>query len=258
MLHFARSIAVRPSSGREADFAAVTSALRNLRLPRRFAVPGYRTRKLWRSSRKRIRMQSGAARMLAALRHDEGVACEQSRLADYTASFPGKAQRHDAPERRPRNLRSPSALCGRSRPDKSIYAFFVAGADLLKIAEISRVHRDSDGSLHGFQRKGIKSHVQAITDFLDQGPVLFPNAIILAIAPSARFTQSGAKSRKATPGSAKLARCGFPCQRWIEVRMDCRWPAALNRAVAGAKQKLPGSRRSLRSEELSVHRSNSF
>ena len=72
--------------------------------------------------------------------------------------------------------------------DKAIYAFFIAGADLLKIAEISRVHRDAEGSLQGFQRKGIKSHVQAITDFLDQGPVLFPNAIILAISPRARFT----------------------------------------------------------------------
>jgi DGQHR domain-containing protein len=71
---------------------------------------------------------------------------------------------------------------------KAIYAFFVAGADLLKIAEISRVHRDAEGSLQGFQRKGIKSHVQSITDFLDQGPVLFPNSIILAISPRARFT----------------------------------------------------------------------
>ncbi|TIX36153.1 MAG: DGQHR domain-containing protein, partial [Mesorhizobium sp.] len=74
--------------------------------------------------------------------------------------------------------------------DKAVYAFFVAGADLLKFAEISRVHRDGEGSLHGFQRKGIKSHVQAITEFLDQGPVLFPNAIILALSPRARFTQT--------------------------------------------------------------------
>lgn len=72
--------------------------------------------------------------------------------------------------------------------DKAIYAFFIAGADLLKIAEISRVHRDAEGALQGFQRKGIKNHVQAITDFLDQGPVLFPNSIILAISPRARFT----------------------------------------------------------------------
>lgn len=72
--------------------------------------------------------------------------------------------------------------------DNAVYAFFIAGSDLLKIAEISRVHRDAHGSLQGFQRKGIKSHVQAITEFLDQGPVLFPNAITLAISPRARFT----------------------------------------------------------------------
>ncbi|WP_353646254.1 DGQHR domain-containing protein DpdB [Mesorhizobium sp. WSM2239] len=72
----------------------------------------------------------------------------------------------------------------------NIYAFFVPGADLLRIAEISRVHRDSDGALHGFQRKEIRNHVQAIVEFLDQGSVLFPNAIILAISPRAVFTQS--------------------------------------------------------------------
>ncbi len=54
--------------------------------------------------------------------------------------------------------------------DKAVYAFFVAGADLLKFAEISRVHRDSEGSLQGFQRKGIKSHVQAITQTRGEKP----------------------------------------------------------------------------------------
>ncbi len=73
---------------------------------------------------------------------------------------------------------------------RAVYAFFVAGAELLQIAEISRVHRGADGSLQGFQRKGIRSHVQAITNFLDQGPVLFPNAIILAISARARFVRA--------------------------------------------------------------------
>ncbi len=92
---------------------------------------------------------------------------------------------------RPRRTTEPTLAVRAVRTvqaDKAVYAFFIAGADLLKIAEISRVHRDSEGSLQGFQRKGIKSHVQAITDFLDQGPVLFPNSIILAISPRARFT----------------------------------------------------------------------
>lgn len=71
-----------------------------------------------------------------------------------------------------------------------VYAFFIPGADLLRIAEISRLLRDGEGGLQGFQRKEIRSHVQSIVDFLDQGPVLFPNAIILAISPRARFTQA--------------------------------------------------------------------
>ncbi|MBP2305984.1 DGQHR domain-containing protein [Azospirillum melinis] len=82
------------------------------------------------------------------------------------------------------------ALRTRQADDVDVYAFFVPGADLLRIAEISRVHRDTEGALHGFQRKEIRNHVQAIVEFLDQGPVLFPNAIILAISPRALFTRS--------------------------------------------------------------------
>lgn len=82
------------------------------------------------------------------------------------------------------------ALRTRQAEHVDVYAFFVPGADLLRIAEISRVHRDGEGTLHGFQRKEIRSHVQSIVEFLDQGPVLFPNSIILAISPRAAFTRS--------------------------------------------------------------------
>lgn len=82
------------------------------------------------------------------------------------------------------------ALRTRQADGIDLYAFFVPGADLLRIAEISRVRRDPEGALHGFQRKEIRSHVQSIVEFLDQGPVLFPNAIILAISPRAVFTRS--------------------------------------------------------------------
>lgn len=69
-----------------------------------------------------------------------------------------------------------------------VYSFFLPGPELLRIGEISRIHRDAEGSVQGFQRRGIKSHVQSIVDFLDAGPALFPNAIILAISKRSRFT----------------------------------------------------------------------
>lgn len=82
------------------------------------------------------------------------------------------------------------ALRTRQADNVDVYAFFVPGADLLRFAEISRVQRDEVGGLQGFQRKEIRNHVQAIVEFLDQGPILFPNAIILAISPRACFTCS--------------------------------------------------------------------
>lgn len=67
-----------------------------------------------------------------------------------------------------------------------VYSFFLFGSDLSRIADISRIARD-DSELRGFQRKEIKAHVRSIVDFLDSGPVLFPNAIILALSPEAKF-----------------------------------------------------------------------
>lgn len=69
-----------------------------------------------------------------------------------------------------------------------VYAFFLPGPSVLEAADIARVHRDEGGgSLHGFQRPEIRSHVKQIADFLDHGPVIFPNAIILALAPEVEF-----------------------------------------------------------------------
>jgi len=86
--------------------------------------------------------------------------------------------------------------------DTPVYSFFLPGPDLLRIGEINRVQRDDAGGLQGFQRKGIKTHVQSIVDFLDAGPCLFPNAVILAISSSSKFTQSrGSKPDGGLAGS---------------------------------------------------------
>jgi len=71
-----------------------------------------------------------------------------------------------------------------------IFSFFMRGADVLRIADISRVHRAGTGQLKGFQRKEIQSHVRGIVEYLDRGAVLFPNAIILAFNNNVEFRQS--------------------------------------------------------------------
>lgn len=71
-----------------------------------------------------------------------------------------------------------------------VYAFFIMGADIVRIADISRIERDASDSLKGFQRPEIRSHVKSIADYLRKGSVLFPNAIILALSPEVKFTAS--------------------------------------------------------------------
>lgn len=74
-----------------------------------------------------------------------------------------------------------------------VFAFFLRGSDVTRIADISRISRDEAG-LKGFQRKEIRAHVNSIVEFLDSGPVLFPNAIILALSPEVDFVS--ARGRK--------------------------------------------------------------
>ncbi|MDQ2102179.1 DGQHR domain-containing protein DpdB [Azospirillum isscasi] len=71
-----------------------------------------------------------------------------------------------------------------------VFAFFLPGADITRIADISRVSRDEADALRGFQRREVREHVNSIVEFLDSGPVLFPNAIILALGPEVEFRQS--------------------------------------------------------------------
>lgn len=71
-----------------------------------------------------------------------------------------------------------------------VYAFFMNGADITRIADITRVERTENDNLKGFQRPEIKNHVKSIVDYLNQKNILFPNAIILAISPEVKFAAS--------------------------------------------------------------------
>jgi len=116
--------------------------------------------------------------------------------------------------------------------DVSLYAFFIFGDQISRIADISRVRRDDD-ELIGFQRREIKTHVAAIAEFLSSGNVLFPNAIILALSPEVRFEKSrGPKQEDDEVEAGRLI---------IPVRPEGKRPAWIvdgqQRALALAKAK---------------------
>jgi DGQHR domain-containing protein len=95
------------------------------------------------------------------------------------------------PRSKPKNSKAIFVRALRTRQGKvDVYAFFLPGGDVTRIAGISRLERDKDDTLRGFQRKEIRTHVRSIVQYLNQGKVLFPNAITLAFSSDVKFTQS--------------------------------------------------------------------
>lgn len=74
--------------------------------------------------------------------------------------------------------------------DIPLYSFYLKGEEILSVAEISRIKRDECGGLLGYQRGEVSRHIGEITNYLDSGDVIFPNAILLAMSTEVRFKQS--------------------------------------------------------------------
>ncbi|RKH18573.1 DGQHR domain-containing protein [Corallococcus sp. CA047B] len=66
-------------------------------------------------------------------------------------------------------------------PRHPLFLFALSAKELQAVADISRVFRDAEGRLQGYQRPKVKRHVRNITEYLDSEEVIFPNPIILAL-----------------------------------------------------------------------------
>lgn len=91
-----------------------------------------------------------------------------------------------------------------------VYSFFIRGSDIVRVANISRVSRDENETLKGFQRPEIRSHVKGIVDYLNQGNVLFPNAIILSLSPEVKFAASRGTRPTGDEGIAQSGTLSIP------------------------------------------------
>jgi DGQHR domain-containing protein len=91
---------------------------------------------------------------------------------------------------RPRRYLRRRALCLQQTNTPPLYIFGLTAEEILQVADISRIARDQTGDLIGYQRPEVRQHIQEIVDYLDGSEVIFPNPIILALAPNIQFTSS--------------------------------------------------------------------
>jgi DGQHR domain-containing protein len=75
-------------------------------------------------------------------------------------------------------------------PNHPLFLFSLTGPELLKVADISRLSRNNEGKLIGYQRPEVKQHIENIVAYLDSGDVVFPNSIILALSSDVIFKES--------------------------------------------------------------------
>jgi len=76
-------------------------------------------------------------------------------------------------------LRLP-ALEVRQGPHRTLYSFAVDGKQLPAFATVSRVHRDSDEQIQGYQRPEVLSHIASIRKYLESDSPMIPNAVVIA------------------------------------------------------------------------------
>lgn len=71
--------------------------------------------------------------------------------------------------------------------DRRLYQFAVDGKRLPEISSVSRIRRDDDGELGGYQRPEVLRHVRAIRSYLESPHALMPNALVIAFDSRVRF-----------------------------------------------------------------------
>ena len=64
--------------------------------------------------------------------------------------------------------------------NRIFYSFAVDGKLLPKFATVSRIRRDGDDLVAGYQRPEVFSHISEIRNYIESKDPLLPNAIVLA------------------------------------------------------------------------------
>lgn len=71
--------------------------------------------------------------------------------------------------------------------DRRLYQFAVDGKRLADISTVSRVHRNDEGQIGGYQRPEVLRHVKAIRSYLESPGALMPNALVVAFDSRVHF-----------------------------------------------------------------------
>ena len=91
-----------------------------------------------------------------------------------------------------------------------IYMFGIDGKELPRIATISRVHRDDEGDIGGYQRPEVLAHVGEIRRYLESEDPLLPNSLVIAFDRRVKFEPLAETELNGHGGFTKTGRLIIP------------------------------------------------
>jgi len=113
------------------------------------------------------------------------------------------------------HLRLP-AIEVRQTARRKLYSFAVDGKLLSSFAAVSRLHRDPDAGLGGYQRPEVISHIAGIRNYLESKNPILPNALVVAFDRRVRFRPFNSKPSNSYSRSGQLLIPVNPS--WTEVQ----------------------------------------
>jgi DGQHR domain-containing protein len=87
----------------------------------------------------------------------------------------------------PGTILSLPALEVRQGDGSTLYSFAVDGKQLALFTTISRIHRDDDSEIQGYQRPAVLSHISAIRRYIESESPMIPNALVIAFDKRVQF-----------------------------------------------------------------------
>src|SRR6266496_6302879 len=79
------------------------------------------------------------------------------------------------------------ALEVRQGSGRTLYSFAVDGKQLPSFAAVSRIHRDDDAEIQGYQRPEVLAHINAIRRYIESDAPMIPNALVIAFDKRVQF-----------------------------------------------------------------------
>jgi DGQHR domain-containing protein len=71
---------------------------------------------------------------------------------------------------------------------RRLYSFAIDAKMLDRIAAVSRIARDANAEVAGYQRPEVGRHIRAIRDYVESDDAMIPNALVIAFDSRVRFT----------------------------------------------------------------------